>query len=161
VEVPIRWYRAAPTARLFRGITAFGDSWYVNNPTFRPYVGQTRKFNATFVGNPGGYLGVRVCGDEEAWRNGVSLYDPPEPCSCVREAIVPVQEIPAGTVDGVNRVFLVSQVPISAQSHLLFVNGVEQVQGVNYSIASQTIFFTAGSTPSINSNIVSYYWVAT
>jgi hypothetical protein len=122
-------------------------------------VGQTHKFNATFVGNPRGYLGVRPCGTPDAWLNGVSFNNPPPPCSCVREAIIPIQEVPAGTVDGVNRVFLLSQIPISAQSVLLFVNGVEQTQLVNYSISSQTLFFTPSSVPTPLSNIVAYYWV--
>lgn len=142
-------------------ITAFGDSWYRNNPRFRPYVGQTHEFDATFVGNPGGFLGVRPCGGPDAWLNGVSLYDPPAPCNCVREAVVPIQETPAGLIDGVNRVFLLSQIPISAMSVLVFVNGVEQSQGTNYSVSSQTLFFTPSSVPSVGSNVISYYWVLT
>jgi hypothetical protein len=158
VEVPIRWYRAAPSARHLPYISAFRDSWYRNNRFFAPLVGQTHKFDATFVGNAGGFLGVRACGNAEAWRNGVSYLNPPPPCNCVREAVLPMQETPAGIVDGVNRVFTTSILPISAVSLLLFVNGVEQQQGVNYSLSGQTIFFSAPSTPTVNSNITVYYW---
>lgn len=161
VQVVVRWYRAAPNAKPLGKITCFGDSWYTQNGYYEPEQGMTNTWEPVDQGNTGGLLGVAPCGTNETWLNGVSRFNPPPPCDCVREDVVPVQETPAGLVDGVNRVFTTSQIPMSSDSHLLFVNGVEQDQGTNYSIVAQTIFFTAPSTPTVGSNIVSYYWVQT
>lgn len=159
VEVPVRWYRCAPSARPLGFVTAFGDAWFDGQRRFVPKVGMTREFDPSFVGNPRGFLGVRPCGGAEAWRSGVSLDNPPDPCNCVREAVVPIQEVPAGLVDGVNRTFTTSQVPVSAESLLLFMNGVQQIQGTNYSISADTIFMTPSSAPPVGSVLVVYYWV--
>jgi hypothetical protein len=115
-------------------------------------------FTASFIGNPNGYLGIAPCGDADAWLNGVSLFEPPPPCNCGREAVVPVQEVPAGLVDGLNRTFTLSELPVSAVSVVIFVNGVFQHQGVNYSVSAQTVFFTLPSTPRAGGDVVAYYW---
>lgn len=156
VEVPVRWYQAPPDAEDV-GRTAFGSPIY-SPRRFWPQVGLTYEFNPTFVGNPKGYLGVAPCGTEDAFRFGVSLLDPPEPCDCEREPIVPVQEVPGGTVDGVNKVFTLSQMPISAASVLVF-NGLVQVQASNYTISGQTITFSNASRPTLGSTLYVYYWV--
>lgn len=158
VEVAVHWYEAAPSARPLGFVTAFGDSWYRNNHRFRPRNGMGHKFRPVWDGNTGGFLGVQPCGTAETWLNGISLFNPLPPCECQREAVLPWQEIPAGLVDGVNRVFTLSKLPISAVSVLVMVGGVVQVQNVNYSLSGRTIFFTAPSTPSVDSNIAAYYW---
>ena len=45
-----------------------------------------------------------------------------------------VQEIPSGTVDGVNVTFTQANNPIFTSAHILFVNGVYLVPGVHYTL---------------------------
>ncbi len=53
-------------------------------------------------------------------------------------------ETPAGTLDGTNRVFTLSFTPIVL---FLFLNGVLQVQGVNYTLSGTTITFASAPHP--------------
>lgn len=48
-------------------------------------------------------------------------------------------EIPAGAIDGSNTVFLLAHAPSPALSLELFLNGVKQRAGVDYTLASNTI----------------------
>jgi hypothetical protein len=138
---------------------AFADGIY-SNRGFVPEVGMTYQWEPLNQGNSGGFLGQAPCGSPNQWLLGCLTTDPV--CDdCAREAVVPIQEVPAGAVDGNNRAFLTSQRPISNASLLVFVNGVEQLQGVDYSIAQQTIRFQAASTPRVGSTINVYYWIPT
>jgi hypothetical protein len=158
VEVPIRWYRAAPGA-IDVPLTCFGNPT-LSDRKFHPAVGCTLKFRNSFVGNPGGYLGTGYCEAPGGMINGVSIDQPPIPCECPQEMIVPVHEVPVGAVNGTNRVFTLSQIPFSAASLLVF-NGSEQVPGVNYSVSGQTITFSAASVPTVGASLDTYYWVLT
>jgi hypothetical protein len=75
--------------------------------------------------------------------------------------VVPVQEVPAGLVDGTNRTFTLSQVPMSVASCLLQLDGVTLTQGVDYSLSGQTIFLNVLQTPQTGDNLLAYYWVQT
>ncbi len=58
-------------------------------------------------------------------------------------------ETPAGTIDGANKIFTLAQVPVPPESLQLFKNSgganlgaLLQIQGVDYTIASETITYT-------------------
>jgi hypothetical protein len=52
-----------------------------------------------------------------------------------------IEEVPAGTIDGVNTVFTISHTPISG-TLLLFYNGVKQTGGgVSYTLSGTSITF--------------------
>ena len=53
------------------------------------------------------------------------------------------QEIPTGTVDGVNDDFTLSSVPARSKSVIVFINGILQAQGAHYSISGSTITFSS------------------
>jgi len=158
VVVPIRWYRAPPNA-IDVPRTIFGNPT-LSDPHFKPEIGCTHKFDPSWVGNPEGYQGTGYCEAPGGFENGVSIDQPPIPCTCPQEMLIPIHEVPTGTIDGLNRVFTLSQIPFSAASLLVF-NAAEQVPGVNYTLAGQTITFSAASTPTVGSNLDCYYWVQT
>jgi hypothetical protein len=54
----------------------------------------------------------------------------------------PQREAPAGTLNGTNTVFTLSFTPNPVDSLLLFLNGVAQNPGADYSISGVTITFT-------------------
>lgn len=156
--MPIYWYFCPPGAADIPE-TIFG------NPTLDPLprgksLGCTHKFAPGFLGNFKGTTGKAPCGDATAWTQGVSINNL-APCNCPNCMCVPQQEIPGGTVDGNNRAFTLSKMPLSAMSVMLFVGGLLQTQGVNYSIAGQNIYFDGGSTPTVGSNLVAWYIVQT
>jgi hypothetical protein len=137
---------------------AFNDArdWV---PYYKPFIGPTRKWRAHYAGNFGAWTGQRACGDAAAWLNGVSITDT-VPCECPSCMCVPVQEIPAGVIDGMNRVFTLAQMPLSNASVIVYVDGVAQLQGVDYSLTVQTIRFAGDSTPLVGDNIMATYQVA-
>lgn len=51
-------------------------------------------------------------------------------------------ETPAGTLDGVNAVFTLANTPAPTVAIRLYVNGVRQLQGTNFTLAGNTITFT-------------------
>jgi len=69
-----------------------------------------------------------------------------------------VQEVPAGVVDGVNRVYTLSQKPYNAATLLVWVNGLMQAQGINYTIGTKTITMSVPSTLQIGDTIWVKYW---
>ena len=66
-------------------------------------------------------------------------------------------EVPSGVVNGVNAVFTRAFIPSPATSLHLYVNGVRQRLGVQYSLASLTITFTAGNIPLTGNTVVADY----
>lgn len=71
------------------------------------------------------------------------------------------EETPAGTLDGVNTTFTLSQTPNPPTSLLLFINGLRQHSGVDFTLAGNTITLT-GFVPTVGQNIVaSYRFVST
>jgi len=53
-----------------------------------------------------------------------------------------VREIPTGTMNGTNTVFTLSSAPDPASSLLLFLNGIEQLPGTDYTLSGATITYT-------------------
>jgi hypothetical protein len=52
------------------------------------------------------------------------------------------QEVPTGTVNGVNTDFTLSALPHSDDGTLVFINSIPQVLGTDFTISTQTISFT-------------------
>lgn len=71
----------------------------------------------------------------------------------------PYQEQPTGVVDGVNDTFTISFTPNVASAFLLFVNGLVQYQGTEYTVAGTTITFLPGSIPSTGQTLWCAYTV--
>lgn len=66
-------------------------------------------------------------------------------------------EVPAGTLDGTNAVFTLTNAPI-ASSQLVFRNGLALFPAAgDYSIAGNTITFTAGAVPQPGDALVAVY----
>lgn len=63
-------------------------------------------------------------------------------------------EIPSGTVDGVNTVFTLANIPTTGSQHI-YVNGLRQTPTVDYTISADTITFTVA--PVISSNLLADY----
>jgi hypothetical protein len=51
------------------------------------------------------------------------------------------QEVPTGTINGTNTTFTLSAAPSPASSLLLFLNGVEQLPGTDYTLSGSTITY--------------------
>jgi len=64
-------------------------------------------------------------------------------------------ETPSGTVDGSNKTFTLANSPSPADSLMLFVNGVFQTSGEDYSLSGDTITFTVA--PPSGSIIRAFY----
>ncbi len=58
-------------------------------------------------------------------------------------------ETPAGSIDGVNRVFTLSQIPFPASSVHLYRNGILQKASVDYTVSGSVVTFEVNSTPQI------------
>ena len=65
-------------------------------------------------------------------------------------------ETPSGTQNGTNRVFILSQTPV-ASTVLLFLGGVLQNQGTDYTLSSGTITYAVGNAPKTTDSQVVYY----
>lgn len=52
-----------------------------------------------------------------------------------------IQEVPAGTVNGSNTVFTLSQTPIEADAVLVLVNGIVRKKTTEWSISGATVTF--------------------
>ncbi len=70
-------------------------------------------------------------------------------------------EVPLGTIDGTNTVFSLSNSPNPSTSLMLFVNGVLQANGSDYSLASYRITFGSGSKPHAGDVLQASYRVGT
>ena len=158
ITVPVQFYFAPRGAKQFPLQNGFRNPFYVIDRRFVPLVGfDHRVFNPNNDGNINGAKGQNYCGTPQQWLDGCLTTDPVN-CQCVREDVLPVQETPAGLINSSNKVFTLTHLPITPLSVLLFVNGVEQQQGGNYSIAGQTVTFSPVSTPRTGANLVAYYW---
>ena len=69
-------------------------------------------------------------------------------------------ETPAGTLDGVNASFTLSQIPNPATSLALYRNGIRMKSGVDYTTVNNSITFTAGWTPQPGDVLMCSYRVA-
>ena len=76
--------------------------------------------------------------------------------------MIPIQEQPAGLINATNRAFTLSQVPMSAASVLLMLNGVVLTQTVDYSVAgAEPLSQRPLNTPPVGAILLAYYWVQT
>lgn len=66
-------------------------------------------------------------------------------------------EIPAGTLDGNNSVFALSQTPVPATSLSLYRNGLVQTAGLDYTASGATLTFLADATPQPGDALLAYY----
>lgn len=84
------------------------------------------------------------------------------PCGTTPTQIAFVDgETPSGAVDGVNRVFLLGQVPSPASSVHFFRNGILQKASVDYTLTGNTVTFEVNATPQTGDVLsVSYRTVA-
>lgn len=68
------------------------------------------------------------------------------------------EEVPAGTVDGVNDTFTVATTPSPAGSLKVFKNGIRQrAGGADYTLATATITFVAGNIPQTGDVLLADY----
>jgi hypothetical protein len=66
-------------------------------------------------------------------------------------------EVPAGTVDGVNAVFTLTRVPSPVGSLELYRNGLQLRRGTDYSVAGFTVTFFVGSIPGTGDLLMARY----
>jgi len=161
-QVEVRWYQAHPRAQLLTVPNRFGSATWNDHADVFP-LGEVFSIDRdwTNLGNTQGNLGLAPCALPDAWYRGVSINQPALDCVCRREPVLPIQEVPGGLINGVNRVFNLSQTPISNTSVLLMVNGLVQQQGADYSLNFGQIRFNGGSQPRADSSLLAYYWIAT
>lgn len=67
------------------------------------------------------------------------------------------QEIPSGTVNGINASFGLTHAPTPAKSLMLFVNGANQFQGSDYTLSTTAITFNASAIPGSGSLLQAWY----
>lgn len=68
-------------------------------------------------------------------------------------------EVPSGAVNGNNTVFTLSQTPSPTTSLEVYLNGLMEQGGVDYTLAGNTITFSAKETPATGDVIQAYYRV--
>lgn len=107
----------------------------------------TYKFKNSFAGNATSTRGQDPCGFPSAFEIGVSYYHPAPLCKCEACVCLSAQEVPAGTVNGVNKIFTLSQFPVNAAGVSFYIDGVIQIQGTDYTISGQTITTSSASVP--------------
>jgi hypothetical protein len=66
-------------------------------------------------------------------------------------------EIPAGSIDGSNPVFVLNAAPSPASSLVLIKNGMKLSPGGDYSISGSTILFAAGAVPQAGDLLIASY----
>ena len=66
-------------------------------------------------------------------------------------------ETPAGTRDGANDTFTLAHTPSPAGSLLLFLDGIYQVAGVDYTLTTATIVFAAAPQVTDNASMDAFY----
>lgn len=72
-------------------------------------------------------------------------------------SIIGIQEIPTGTVNGINDSFVLAGTPINADSVLVLVDGLKVLFSEWTLVGSQTIQFHAGSIPQLGQSVEAYY----
>jgi len=70
-------------------------------------------------------------------------------------ALSPKAETPSGLVNGSNITYTLASTPIANQSVMVFLNGVAQYNGIDYTVSGTTITF--GTAPANGSSIFAYY----
>jgi len=70
----------------------------------------------------------------------------------------PVQEVPTGTVNGINNTFVLSGFPANADAVLVMVDGVPRTKTTHWTLAGLNIIFTPGNLPQPSQDVYVYYW---
>ncbi len=70
-------------------------------------------------------------------------------------ALSPKAETPSGLVNGSNITYTLTSTPIANESVMVFLNGVAQYNGIDYTVSGTTITF--GAAPANGSSIFAYY----
>jgi hypothetical protein len=70
--------------------------------------------------------------------------------------IVPKAETPTGFVNGSNLVYTITTTPIANEGVIVFLNGIAQYNGIDYTVSGTTITFT--NAPASGSSIFVYYF---
>jgi hypothetical protein len=154
----VYWYFVPQSHNQLPFATCFADPIF-DSQRFEPYVGMTRKWSPINIGNQWGFTGITPCGDADAFLAGISTTA--APCGCPTCMCVPFTEVPVGVIDGSNRNFQLSMVPLSNMAILFFIDGVAQTYLVDYTVSGQRITTNAGSTPRIGNSIMAWYIVET
>src|SRR5438270_367809 len=68
-------------------------------------------------------------------------------------------EIPSGTIDGVNRSFLISERPVPSSSLIVRINGLHLMLNLDYTLVGNVIVFQTGFAPALGSVLVCSYRV--
>ena len=68
-------------------------------------------------------------------------------------------EIPTGSIDGINRTFLFSRAAVPQNAFMLFLNGVKQREGSgsDFVLSGSTVLFAADNVPRFGANIDATY----
>ncbi len=69
-------------------------------------------------------------------------------------------EIPAGTLNGTNNAFTLSQTPAPQASLAVYRNGLIQTPGLDYTLLGKTMTFLSGATPQAGDALIAYYRAA-
>ena len=69
-------------------------------------------------------------------------------------------EVPAGAVDGSNRVFTLTEAPVPESGLMVYRNGLLQRSGVDYTLAGVTIIFETAATPQPGDMLLAFYRLA-
>ena len=64
---------------------------------------------------------------------------------------------PSGSINGLNTVFTLNQTPSPSTSLSLYRNGMMQRQGVDYSLAANTVTFVSGARPQTGDILTAFY----
>jgi len=82
------------------------------------------------------------------------------PCGSTGSANFIDAETPGGTINGANNAFTLANAPNPPASLTLFLNGLLQDQGVDYSLSANAITFATGATPQTGDNLIASYRLA-
>jgi hypothetical protein len=69
-------------------------------------------------------------------------------------------ETPAGTLNGANNTFSLSQMPAPPASLAVYRNGLIQTAGLDYTLLGNSMTFLSGATPEAGDTLIAYYRVA-
>ncbi len=69
-------------------------------------------------------------------------------------------ETPGGSINGTNAAFTLAQTPLPATSLQVYLNGLEQTPGVDFTLTNSTITFAANALPRTGDTMSAYYRVA-
>jgi hypothetical protein len=82
------------------------------------------------------------------------------PCGVSGSATFVDAETPGGTINGANASFTLANTPNPAASLTLFLNGLLQDQGVDYTLAANVITFATAATPQTGDHLLANYRLA-